>query len=189
MEADGAPETKDGCKNQRSTNYRGRRQKWEVSYQPQRQNREVYQPQGYRVGNQTSTSSLTTRWALNQSRGRSAINQGGKGGNPPKKSPQTTKPNQYFYRQGFSRGWGKGRRAVLLTARGCDNHGGRGGTPLTPNPTKPVQGMEVDGAPDSTKSSRVSSSACKDHNQGVEGGNPPQKPKSFLIAGLSRSLW
>ena len=28
------------------------------------------------------------------------------------------------------------------------NHGGLGGNPLTPNPTKPVQGVEADGAPE-----------------------------------------
>ena len=83
-------------------------------------------------------------------------------------------PNQVFFvRQGFfSRGWGKGKRAAPPTAAcGCNNHGG-GGNP-TPNLTKPVQGMEVDGAPGTT--SRVPPLACK-NNKGGEGGNPPEKP-------------
>ena len=86
-------------------------------------------------------------------------------------------PNQVFsFRQGFSRGWGKGKRAAPPTAAcGCNNHGG-GGNP-TPNLTKPVQGMEVDGAPGTT--SRVPPLVCK-NNEGGEGGNPPIKGKILL---------
>ena len=81
-------------------------------------------------------------------------------------------PNQVFpFRQGFSRGWGKDKRAAPPTAAcGCNNHGG-GGNP-TPNLTKPVQGMEVDGVPGTT--SRVPPWVCK-NNEGGEGGNPPRK--------------
>ena len=51
---------------------------------------------------------------------------GAKGGNPPKSKIKTNQS--------------------LAFCSGV-NHGGLGGNPLTPNPTKSVQGVEADGAP------------------------------------------
>ena len=113
--------------------------------------------------------------ALNQS-GLSGNNQL-QGGRQKREVFQPHRTNAGHYRVGqpnqalsFSRGWGKGKRAAPPTARGCSNQGGRGGNPpLTPNLTKPVQGMEVDGAPGTT--SRVPPLVCK--NEGVRGVTPP----------------
>ena len=81
----------------------------------------------------------------------------------------------FHFRQGSSRGWGKGRG----THRGV-----RGGHSLTLSSTNPVQGMEVDGAPGSTmagvKEGVGTPAACSNNREG-KGGTPSQGTRGKIL--------
>ena len=87
----------------------------------------------------------------------------------------------------------RGESRFSVTAGPKALAGGQGGHPLTLFSTNPVQGMEVDGAPGSTtagvEEGDGTPAACSNTQGGKGVPSPsPQKPKSFLMAGLPRSL-
>ena len=85
LEADGAPKTKNRCKNRGKTKYRGGRTKPAcptTNYRVGRKKREVFRPQGNQAGG-GPCAKPGAYGSLIQPRGRTAFNQGGKGGNPP----------------------------------------------------------------------------------------------------------